>query len=120
MFDTPLHIPTQSLAAQIYENGGVVSAVCHGPCGLINIKLKNGDHLIKGKKVCGFTNSEEDAVQLSDAMPFMLEDELKRSGGIFVGGPNWLANVQSDQRVVTGQNPASATPTAEEIVKLLK
>jgi putative intracellular protease/amidase len=120
MFDIPTHKPTLKISAEIYEAHGVVSAVCHGPCGLVNITLKNGEHLIKGKKVCGFTNSEEEAVKLVEAMPFSLEDKLKESGGIFVGAPDWSANVQVDQNVVTGQNPASATGTAEAIVKLLK
>lgn len=69
--------PIAKLASQIYENKGVVGAVCHGPCGLVNIKLKNGEYLVKGKKVCSFTNNEETAMKLVEAMPFLLETKLK-------------------------------------------
>jgi len=119
MYDMPDCKEMQQLATQIYENKGVVGAVCHGPCGLVNIKLSNGEYLVKGKKVCGFTNSEEEAVNLTQAMPFLLESKLKERGAIFVGAANWQANVQVDERLVTGQNPASASPSGKAVVDLL-
>lgn len=119
MFDLPENQAIAKLAVAIYESGGIVSAVCHGPVGLVPLKLSNGQHLIKGKKVTCFTNKEEDAVQLSAEMPFMLETKLRELGGKFVAADLWQANVQVDNRVITGQNPASATPVGEELVKLL-
>lgn len=102
--------------AQIYEKGGVVAAVCHGPAGIVNLKLSNGDYLIKGKQVAAFTNTEEHAVGLTSTMPFALESALKTNGAVFVSAANWSANVQVDQRLITGQNPASATGVGKAIL----
>jgi len=107
------------IAAQIYEHGGPVGAVCHGPAGLLSVKLSNGEHLVKGKKVTGFSNEEEEAAGLTKVVPFSLEDKLKEQGGIYSHGPKWAPYAISDGRVVTGQNPASSTPVAEEFLKLL-
>jgi len=108
------------LSANLYEkHHGIVSAVCHGPCGLMNIKLGNGDYLVKGKTVTGFTNDEERAVQLEKVVPFLLEDELKERGAQFEHAGQWQPYVRVSDRLVTGQNPASATPMAEAVVKLL-
>lgn len=76
--------------------------------------------MVKGKTVCGFTNKEEDMVQLSSEMPFMLETRLIERGAKFEGADPWQSNVKVDGRLVTGQNPASAGPTGEATVKLLK
>lgn len=108
------------VSREIYESGGIVAAVCHGPAALVNIKLSNGDYLIKGKKVTGFTNEEEDIVQLSKYMPFMLEDKLKERGALFEGAKAWSEQVVVDERIVTGQNPASASELGNKIVELLK
>lgn len=97
-----------AIAAEIHDNGGVVSAVCHGPSGLLNIKLKNGKYLIEGKRVNAFTNEEEKAAQLEDIVPFLLESKLKERGAIFEKSNLWQAHVTVDDRLVTGQNPASA------------
>lgn len=89
--------------------------------GIVNTKLSNGDYLIKGKKVTCFTNAEEEAVKLVEAMPFLLETKLKENGAQFENAPNMFEPcVCASDRVVTGQNPASATPMAEKIVELLK
>ncbi|OUR95882.1 type 1 glutamine amidotransferase domain-containing protein [Halobacteriovorax marinus] len=108
------------VSREIYESGGVVAAVCHGPAALVNIKLSNGDYLIKGKKVTGFTNVEEDIVELSKFMPFMLEDKLKERGAKFESANAWNEKVVVDGRIVTGQNPASASELGSKIVELLK
>jgi putative intracellular protease/amidase len=108
------------LAAKIYERGGVVAAVCHGPAALVNIKLSNGDYLIKDKKVTGFTNKEEDIVELSSQMPFMLETELVKRGAKFSSAAPWKEKVVVDGRLITGQNPASAGALGVEIVNKLK
>ncbi|XP_048581928.1 glyoxalase 3 [Nematostella vectensis] len=106
--------------AAIYEKGGIVSAVCHGPAGIVDTKLSNGEYLVKGKEVTCFTNDEEDAIDKSKLMPFMLETRLIEHGAKFKRAKNWECMVCVDNRVVTGQNPASASPMGEAIVKLQK
>ena len=88
--------------------------------GIVNTKLSSGEYLVKGKKVTCFTDAEEAIDGLVEAMPFLLETKLKEHGAIFENAPNWQACVQVSDRVVTGQNPASATPLAEKIVELLQ
>jgi putative intracellular protease/amidase len=122
MFDMSDNTEIQQLTAKIYEanNTNIVAAVCHGPIGLVNVKLSSGEYLVKDKEVTGFSNSEEEAVKLVEQMPCLLEDKMKERGAKYSAAANWAANVKADGRVVTGQNPASATPIGEEIVKLLK
>jgi putative intracellular protease/amidase len=102
----------------------VVSAVCHGPAGLVNIKLSNGKYLVEGLKINAFTNEEEIAVKLENVVPFMLETTLIERGAKFEKSGLWQKHVTVDQRVVTGQNPASAQgvgeATLEELEKLNK
>jgi putative intracellular protease/amidase len=107
------------IAAAIYEQGGVVSAVCHGPAGLVNIKLSNGKYLVDGKRVNAFTNAEEIAVKLENVVPFMLETALRQRGAKFHHADLWQEHVEVDERLVTGQNPASARKVGEEVLKLL-
>ena len=107
------------IASKIYENKGIVGAVCHGPAGLVNIKLKNGRYLVDGKKVNGFSNEEEEIVKLTNVVPFLLEDKLKERGGIFEKSEPWQTHVTVDQRLITGQNPQSAKAVGEAIVKAL-
>lgn len=104
------------LAQKIYENNGIVSAVCHGPAGLVNIKLNNGKYLVDGKKINAFTNEEEEAVNLTKVVPFLLENKLKEHGAIFEKSGLWQVHVVTDQRVITGQNPQSAKSVGEAIV----
>ncbi len=119
MWDLPKSKAVSKVSREIYESGGYVAAVCHGPAALINIKLSNGEYLLKGRKVTGFTNEEEDIVKLSQYMPFMLEDKLKERGAIFEGASAWSEKVVVDGRLVTGQNPASAGELGQKIVELL-
>lgn len=107
------------IASKIYENGGIVSAVCHGPAGLVNIKLNNGKYLVDGKKINAFTNEEESEVKLTDVVPFLLENKLKERGAKFEKSGLWQNHVVTDQRVITGQNPQSAKSIGEAIVKEL-
>lgn len=108
MWDFADNTALAKIASSIYENHGVVSAVCHGPAGLVNIKLSNGAYLVAGKKVNGFTNEEEVKVKLENVVPFMLEDQLKERGAIFEKSAPFNKHVVTDQRLVTGQNPQSA------------
>ena len=95
-----------------------VGAVCHAPVALVNVRGKDGEYLIKGKRVTGFTNEEEEAVGLTAIVPFLLEDRLKERGSIYSKTVNWVPYVQVDGKLVIGQNPASSEPAAEELLKL--
>ncbi|XP_013416470.1 glyoxalase 3 [Lingula anatina] len=120
MFDLPDNVEIAKLATAVYEAEGAVGAVCHGTVGLIPVKLSSGELLIKGLKLTSFTDAEEKAVNLDGAMPFLLETRLKELEAVFEGADNFACNVQVSRRVVTGQNPASATKTAEELLKVAK
>ena len=120
MWDFPDSAAVNAKAVEIYERGGVVAAICHGPAALVNLKLSNGKNLIDGRKVAAFTNEEEDIVGLTQVVPFSLEDKLKESGANFVGSPAWSENVVADGRLVTGQNPQSAEGVGKKVSELLK
>jgi putative intracellular protease/amidase len=97
-----------------------VAAVCHAPSVLLNVKDENGEPLVKGKKVTGFTNTEEEAVQLTKVVPFLLEDELKNKGGQYSKKEDWASYVVKDGLLITGQNPASSEEAAKELLGLLR
>lgn len=119
MWDFAENKEIERISRVIYEKGGVVSAVCHGPAALVNIKLTNGQYLIEGKKVTGFSNQEEAAVDLTKVVPFSLEDMLVTRGGKFSKASLWKSHVVVDQNVITGQNPASAGAVGEAIAKAI-
>ena len=108
-----------SLIESFYNANKPVAAVCHAPAVLRNVKY-NGEPIVKGKRVTGFTNSEEEAVQLTRIVPFLVEDELKRLGGHYEKAADWQSFVITDGRLVTGQNPASSTAAAQALLELLK
>jgi putative intracellular protease/amidase len=120
MWDFPDNYHLADLALSIYENGGIVSAVCHGPAALVNLKLKNGQYLVAGKRLAAFTDDEEQAVELDRVVPFLLASTLRQRGAHHIPASNWQANVVVDGRLVTGQNPASAEGVGKEIARLLK
>ena len=97
------------------EQQKTIAFVCHAPAALKNVKSKNGDPLVKGKKVTGFTNTEEEGVQLTDVVPFLVEDMLKENGGIYSKGDDWSEYVLEDGNLITGQNPASSKLVAEKL-----
>jgi putative intracellular protease/amidase len=119
MWDFPGSADVIARITETYQNGGVVGAVCHGPAALVGVVI-DGQPLVAGKRVAAFTNDEENAVKLTEVMPFLLESKLKELGAEFVPAPNFQTNVVVDGRLVTGQNPASAEKAAEAIVQLLK
>jgi len=119
MWDFADNTELANIASTIYENGGIVAGVCHGPAGLVNIKLKNGKYLVDGKKINAFTNEEESEVKLTDVVPFLLENKLKERGAKFEKSGLWQNHVVADQRVITGQNPQSAKSVGEAILKEL-
>ncbi|MBE9209678.1 type 1 glutamine amidotransferase domain-containing protein [Nostoc sp. LEGE 06077] len=119
MWDFPDDVELAQIAAKIYEQGGIVGAVCHGPAGLVNIQLADQSYLVAGKIVSAFTNEEEAAVGLTEVVPFLLESKLIERGATLEKAPNFQAKVVLCDRLVTGQNPASAGGVAEQIVALL-
>mmetsp|Transcript_46968 Transcript_46968/g.42058 ORF Transcript_46968/g.42058 Transcript_46968/m.42058 type:complete len:246 (+) Transcript_46968:60-797(+) len=120
MWDFKDNEAQNKVAAELYENGGIVAAVCHGPAALIEIKLSDGKALVDGKTVTGFTNDEENAVKKTSIMPFLVETELISKGAKFTRVKNWGCNVEVSERVVTGQNPASASALGKAIIDLLE
>ena len=121
IWDFPNNAELQKLACEIYESGGIVSSVCHGAAGLLNIKLSDGTSLIRGKRVTRFSNQEERLVELDKYVPYLTEDELKARGAIYEKAAEpWQAFAVEDQRVITGQNPASGGAVAERVLAALK
>ena len=106
-----------ALIEAFYNAGKPVAAVCHAPAVLHRVKIQ-GEPIVKGKRVTGFTNSEEAAVQLTKVVPFLVEDELKRLGGHYEKAADWASFVVTDGRLITGQNPASSKAGAEALLKL--
>ncbi|WP_042880290.1 type 1 glutamine amidotransferase domain-containing protein [Cupriavidus necator] len=109
-----------ALIEQFDRAGKPVAAVCHAPAVFRHARGADGQPLVKGKEVTGFTNSEEEAVQLTKVVPFLVEDMLKANGGRFTRGDDWASHVVVAGRLVTGQNPASSEAAAEALMKLLK
>jgi len=101
-------------------SGKPVSAVCHAPGVLRHVRAADGSPLVKGKRVTGFTNTEEEAVQLTKIVPFLVEDMLVANGGQYSKGADWQPYVVSDGLLITGQNPASSEPTAHAVLAQLQ
>jgi putative intracellular protease/amidase len=106
-----------ALIEAFYNSGKPVAAVCHSPAVFHRVTY-NGQPLVKGKRVTGFTNGEEEAVKLTHVVPFLVEDELKRVGGLYEKAPDWQSFALTDGRLITGQNPASSTAAAQALLKL--
>jgi len=109
-----------ALIEAFYKNNKPVALVCHAPGALIKVKAPNGEPLVKGKEVTGFSNTEEEAVQLTKIVPFLLEDEIKKLGGHYSKGPDWGVYVKKDGLLITGQNPASSEEAAQLLLDTLK
>lgn len=108
-----------SLIETMFASGKPVAAVCHAPAVLRHTKAPDGSSLVKGKSVTGFSNTEEDAVQLSEVVPFMLEDELKAKGANYSKGDDWHPYSITDGNLITGQNPASSDPVAKAVLEII-
>jgi putative intracellular protease/amidase len=119
MWDFPHAVELARLAAGVYERGGVVAAVCHGPAGLVNLTLSDGSYLVEGKQVAAFTNEEEHAVGLAGTVPFLLEDALAERGAKVTKAANFTEHAVADSRLATGQNPASAAKVARLALSML-
>lgn len=119
MFDLAQSEVLNAKLGEFADQEKAMAAVCHGPSGFLNVKTSDGEYLVKGRNVTGFTNAEEAAVGLTDVMPFLLEDEFKSRGANYVVNPMWESHVEVDGFVVTGQNPQSAIATVNEFIKLV-
>ena len=109
-----------TLIEQTFAAGKPLGLVCHAPGVLRHAKAPGGEPLVKGRKVTGFTNTEEEGVQLTKVVPFLVEDTLKAKGGAYAKGADWAPFVLTDGHLVTGQNPASSEPAAKALLQLLK
>ena len=120
MWDLPENPASLALLEAFTRAGKPIAAVCHGPAALVNGRGADGEPLVKGKRVTGFANTEEEAVGLTRVVPFLLEDRLKERGGVYSKAADWAPYVQVDGTLVTGQNPASSKPAAEALLNLLR
>jgi putative intracellular protease/amidase len=119
MWDFPTAPAVQDKAMSIYNQGGVIAAICHGPAALVNLRLENGDYFVAEKKVAGFTNEEERIVGLTEVVPFLLQDKLIERGAIYQEAEPWSRHVVVDGRLITGQNPQSAAAVGKTVSELL-
>ena len=118
MWDFPANERLQAIICRIYENGGMVSAVCHGVAGLLNVKLSDGTDFLHERQVTGFSTMEEKLVRLDEEVPFMLEDELRKRTEFYSNAfLPFLPHIEVDERLVTGQNPLSARKVARKVME---
>ncbi|WHF52477.1 type 1 glutamine amidotransferase domain-containing protein [Chryseobacterium gotjawalense] len=120
LWDLAESADSAKLIESFYNSGKPVAFVCHAPAALKHVKNTSGEPLVKGKKVTGFTNSEEALVQLTDIVPFLVEDMLKQNGGIYSKAADFEAHALEDGLLITGQNPASSEKVAELLLNKLQ
>ncbi|MGF1662883.1 MAG: type 1 glutamine amidotransferase domain-containing protein [Kineosporiaceae bacterium] len=119
MWDFPGSTPLQLITRDVWERGGVVAAVCHGPAALVDVRLSDGSFLVAGRRMAAFTDSEERAVGLDAVVPFLLSGTLAERGARLEAAADFQAQVVVDGRLVTGQNPASAPGVAAALAEAL-
>ena len=119
LWDLTTDLDSIALIKAFVEADKPIASVCHAPSVLLNVKLSNGEYLVKGKKVTAFSNTEEEAVQLTDIVPFLLEDALQSKGAIYSKVDDWHSYAITDGKLITGQNPGSSQAVAKELLKLL-
>ena len=120
MWDFPSSPAVNSVTRRIFEDGGIVAAVCHGPAALVNVTLSDGSYLVSGRNVAAFTDAEERAVGLDKTVPFLLAKTLVERKAIHHPAADWTSQVVVDGKLVTGQNPQSAAAVGKAIRDLLK
>ncbi|WP_319423736.1 type 1 glutamine amidotransferase domain-containing protein [Pleurocapsa sp. FMAR1] len=120
MWDLPKSKPLANIISQAYAQDKVVAAVCHGVAGLVGATKPDGSPLVNGLQINSFTNAEEDAVGLSDAVPFMLETKLRELGGNFQSADNFEPFAIKSGNLITGQNPASSELVANKLLETLQ
>ena len=116
LWDLATDATSIALIENFYKNNKPVAFVCHASAALLKVKAPDGEPLVKGKEVTGFSDTEEDAVKLSKVVPFLLEDELKKLGALYSKGDNWNSYVKTDGLLITGQNPASSEAVAKQLL----
>jgi len=119
LWDLPNDEHSIQLIEDFYNHQKPIAFVCHAPAALINVKGENGEPLVKGKEVTGFSDTEEEAVGLTKIVPFLLEDELKKLGAKYSKGDNWGSFVKKDGLLITGQNPVSSSEAAKLLLSTL-
>ncbi len=119
MWDLPQSSAVDRVTRSVFEAGGAVAAVCHGPAALVNVRLSDGRYLVAGRNVSAFTDSEERAVGLDKTVPFLLASTLVERGATHHPAADWTSKVVVDGRLITGQNPQSATGVGEALRDLL-
>ena len=120
LWDLATDVISITLIENFFKHNKPVVFVCHSPAALLRVKAPDGEPIVKGKEVTGFSNSEEEAVKLTKVVPFLLEDELKKLGGHYSSGPDWGIYVKKDGLLITGQNPASSESAANELLEVLQ
>jgi putative intracellular protease/amidase len=108
------------LIEEFWAAGKPVSAVCHAPAVFTNVKDSSGEHIVKGREVTGFTNSEEEAVELTKIVPLLVEDTLIDLGAKYSKAEDWTVHTKQDGNLITGQNPASSEQVAKLVIEALK
>ncbi len=119
MFDYPAHTALADLITRLQVAGKVIAAVCHGPAGLVSARKADGSPLVAGRRVTAFSDSEERAIGLDQAVPFLLEQRLQQLGAHYESAPDFAPHAVRDGNLITGQNPASAEPTAVLVMEAL-
>ncbi|KAI4869221.1 ThiJ/PfpI family protein [Hypoxylon rubiginosum] len=120
MFDLATDEDSIALIGEFWAKGKVTAAVCHGPAAFVNVALPGGGNIMEGRDVSGFSSAEEDAMDMSKYMPFVLEDKMKADGGVYHKAADlWAPTVCVSGKLITGQNPASAKGVGEAIAKTL-
>lgn len=120
MWDLPGDPGVTRAVEAAFAAGKVIAAVCHGPAGLVTARRPDGQSILAGKRVNGFTDDEERAAGLSDVVPFTLESRMRELGGLFDKAPNWQAFAVRDGLLITGQNPSSSTLVAQHVLSALQ
>ena len=119
LWDLAEDVTSIALIESMLKAGKPVAAVCHAPGVLRHVKTPDGESVVKGKKVTGFTNTEEEAAGLTKVVPFLVEDMLTQNGGVYSKAADWQPYVVTDGLLITGQNPASSEPVAQALLKAL-
>ena len=120
LWDLAEDINSISLVEAFHRRGKPIGFVCHAPGVLCQVKDSEGNPLVQGKRVTGFSNSEESLTQQTEVVPFMVQDMLTTNGGLYSKSDDWTSHIEVDGNLVTGQNPASSEAAAEAVIKLLK
>ncbi|KAJ7527071.1 hypothetical protein O6H91_16G035000 [Diphasiastrum complanatum] len=116
VYDFPGNPDLVAVIEKLVAQDKIVAAVCHGPAGLVGPTAPNGEPIVIGKKVTGFSNTEEEAVGKTKVVPFLLEDKLKELGGLYERAPDWHPFAVADGKLITGQNPQSSEKVAQLVV----